>query len=87
MDTGDVVRHMPSGERWLVAYVHREYVCCCGWPESMAKVADCVLLEPATPEQRLILLHQMAEMEGCDSRKSYAKQRLETAHEVLSKEQ
>jgi hypothetical protein len=87
MDTGDVVRHTPSGERWLVAYVHRDYVCCCGWPESLAPVADCVLLESATPEQRLILLRQMAAMEGSDSRKSYAKRRLEAAHEVLPKEQ
>jgi hypothetical protein len=83
MDTGDVILHRPTGEQWLVAYVQGDRLVCCGWPETAAPVSDCELLEAATPEQRLELLHHMAAMSGSDSRKSHALQRLETAEDVL----
>lgn len=76
IDTGDLVRHMPSGETWVVAYVKGEYLAWCGWPEGEAKLADCELLEKATPEYRDKLLKQMAAMSGDDARKRYAIQRL-----------
>lgn len=82
MDTGDVVLHKPTGEKWVVAYVSGENLCCVGWPESFAKVADCVLVRVATTEERRKLLESMASMQGdrtgYDSRKSYAKHRLAT---------
>lgn len=89
MDTGDVVLHKPTGEKWVVAYITTSgrHLVCCGWPESIAELADCDLVKSATPEQRFALLEQMASMTGCDSRKSYAKLRLETAESVLPKEQ
>lgn len=74
IDTGDAVLHRPSGETWLVAYVRNGYVCCCGWPESLAKVEDCELTRKATPEKRMELLEKMKTTEG--SRGAYARQRL-----------
>jgi hypothetical protein len=73
--TGDAIRFLPNGETWLVAYCRDGYVCCCGWPESLAKVENCELVEFGTNEECEKLLQQMAEMRpdnGYDSRKSYA---------------
>ena len=83
MDTGDAVLHLPTGEARLVAYVHGETLCCCGWPESFAPVRDCQLIESATPEARLSLLRRMAAMPGRDSRKTFAQARLAEAENIL----
>jgi hypothetical protein len=76
VDTGDVVLHKPTGERWVVAFVSGENLSWLGWPEGFAKVSDCELLETAKPEVRQQLLERMAAMDGMDSRKTYARQRL-----------
>ncbi len=57
----DVVRHMPSGETWVLA-VDSEggRVMPCGWPESMASTADCELVKPASEAARLAMLHTWA---------------------------
>ena len=68
IDTGDSVLHGPTGETWLVAYVHGHDLCCCGWPASLAKLKDCTLTEKATPEARLQLLKDLADISGNDSR-------------------
>ncbi len=75
IDTADTILHKPSGEKWLVAYARSGYVCCCGWPESLAPASDCELLEKASEEDRLALLRQMADSRGgnYDSRTSYAR--------------
>lgn len=81
IDTGDAVLHIPSGETWLVAYCDNGYVCCCGWPCSLAKVEDCQLKRKATPEKRMELLHKLAAMSGYealhDPRRLYALRTLE----------
>jgi len=71
--TGDTVFHRRSGETWLVAYAQNGYVCACGWPETLAYESDCELIESATEEKRLNLLHELAEKQGHDSRRSYAR--------------
>jgi hypothetical protein len=50
---GDVVRHRPSDEEWLVAYADYETgdLAWAGWPEGGAKIADCDLIE-ARNDQR-----------------------------------
>ena len=58
--TGDVVRHIPSGEKWLVAWADTSEVVCCGWPESIAKASDCHLERAATDEEHLDLLKRIA---------------------------
>ena len=59
-DTGDVVRHGPTGEVWLVAYVDGQHLAWCGWPSGHALVSDCTLVKKATPEERIALLRQLA---------------------------
>lgn len=74
IDTGDHVKHGPSGEEWTVAYVQNGYLSPCGWPEGEAKLSDCTLIEAATDEYRLNLLHELAKLSG--PRGAYARWRL-----------
>lgn len=75
IETADVVLHKPSGEKWLVAYCRGGYVCCCGWPQSLAPVGDCELIEKGTEQEREELIVQMASCRGgeADSRTYYAR--------------
>lgn len=59
---GDAVKHGPTGETWvLAADQHGDDVVCAGWPESIAKAADCTLVEAATDDQRREMLMRVAE--------------------------
>jgi hypothetical protein len=78
IDTGDTVRHSPSGEDWLVAYVAGGMLCACGWPCTLVPVSECALTEKATAENRLELLRQLANGQGDDPRKRYAQRALAT---------
>ena len=60
IDTADVVRHIPTGEEWIVACVRDHRLSWCGWPEGMAELKDCELIEKATPEKRDKLLREWA---------------------------
>lgn len=71
IDTGDVVRHNPSGEEWVVAYVIDGRLCACGWPFSEVNLSECTLVKKATADERVELLQQMASGTG-DSRGTYA---------------
>jgi hypothetical protein len=73
-DTGDSVRHEPTGEEWTVAFVGNGRLCACGWPESIVPLSDCTLIHKATPEFRDSVLRTMAEDSGM--RGTYARQRL-----------
>lgn len=70
--TGDVVRHIPSGEEWLVADVTSTHIGCAGWPHTLAPFADVELVEAATDVYHLELLQRMADMSSPDPRRSYA---------------
>lgn len=77
IDTGDVILHKPTGERWVVAFVKDGRLTWCGWPEGTAALSDCELIEAATDEQRVRLLNEMAAMaEQDDSRCRFARWRL-----------
>jgi hypothetical protein len=76
IDTGDVVRHGPTGEAWVVAYVKGKYLAWCGWPEGEARVSDCSLLKKATPEEKEKLLQELADMPEDDARRRYARRLL-----------
>lgn len=78
IDTGDYVLHHPTGEQWVVACVEGEYLSWCGWPEGMAKLSDCELLEKATPESKEKLLHQLADTTSNDHRSRFARHILST---------
>lgn len=79
IDTGDTVFHRPTRETWLVAYATDRHVCPCGWPESLADLSDCSLVEKATSAERLGLLEDLAAAGGNDSRVRYAIQALRDA--------
>ena len=58
IDTGDTVRHDPTGEKWIVAYVRGDRLAWCGWPEGEAALSDCTLITKATPDERDELLRR-----------------------------
>lgn len=72
IDTGDYVKHRPTGEQWVVAYVHGDRLAWCGWPEGEAALADCELIQKATPEQREKYLRMMLECRDDGPRRRYA---------------
>ena len=76
IDTADHVKHLPTGETWVVACVHGDRLSWCGWPEGMADLADCRLVKKATPDERDKLLRELAAMRADDHRKRHAKWRL-----------
>lgn len=79
IDTGDVVKHGPTGELWTVAYVRGDYLAWCGWPEGEARLADCTLDSKATPEERAILLRALANMPDEDARRRHGRHVCEQA--------
>ena len=78
IDTGDYVLHRPTGEKWVVACVEGEYLSWMGWPEGMAKLADCELLEKATEESRLKLLYELSDNMTNDHRSRFARHIIDT---------
>ena len=76
IDTADVVKHAPSGEEWVVACVRGDRLSWCGWPEGTAALADCTLVRKATPDQRQLLLQDMAASSSGDHRARYARTQL-----------
>lgn len=77
IDTADHVRHVPSGEDWVVAYVRGDRLAWCGWPQGEAALADCMLVKKATPGERDKLLREIADSGSNDARVSFARHRLE----------
>ena len=83
IDTADHVRHIPTGEEWVVACVIGDRLSWCGWPEGTAELKDCELTRKVTPEVRDQLLRDLAGINGSDHRQRYAAARLnaqEAAH-------
>jgi hypothetical protein len=80
IDTADHVRHGPTGETWLVARVHGEYLYPCGWPPSRADLHDCTLVKKASPAERQKLLQELATGQG--EHAEWAKDRLVPANSV-----
>lgn len=76
IDTGDTVRHLPTNEEWIVAYVRGDKLAWCGWPEGEANVEDCDFVDWASDAERIALLQKMAEMDGDDARGRYARERM-----------
>jgi hypothetical protein len=45
---GDVVKHIPTGETWVLACSDGVTVWPCGWPETRASASDCELVKAAS---------------------------------------
>lgn len=51
---GDTVKHIPSGETWILCGANNERgeVIPCGWPfPTLAKAEDCILLKRGGPKE------------------------------------
>lgn len=72
--TGDHVRHIPSGETWVVAFVedHTGLLCACGWPCELVPIAQCQLVKQASDEESLALVRKLAAISEPDIRRSWA---------------
>jgi len=71
--TGDIIRHIPTGEEWTVATVDKTHIGCVGWPYTLAPFKDVELVKAADDAAHLKLLQQMASMSQPDPRRSYAR--------------
>lgn len=72
MRCGDKVKHGPTGETWVVAYVDGEYLAWCGWPEGEARVSDCTLVEACSDEEHHRWLKEVAASSGIRASKAKA---------------
>ncbi len=61
MRGGDTVKHRPSGETWVVAYVDGDSLSWFGWPYGEAKIADCELVEACSDSQHVKGLRRLAD--------------------------
>jgi hypothetical protein len=63
MRTGDAVLHKPTGETWTVAAVSPlgDEIVCCGWPETIAKIDDCELVQACNDADHCELLARVCE--------------------------
>ncbi len=52
---GDHVHHGPTDETWVVAWADYETgdLAWCGWPNGMARLADCTLVKAASDAEHL----------------------------------
>ena len=67
MRAGDVVKHRPSGETWVLAVDSENgRVSWCGWPEGMANERDCEIVQAATDQERDEMLRKGAEKTAND---------------------
>lgn len=73
-ETGDTVKHIPTGENWRVAFCEGDRLWWCGWPEGCADVNDCILVQKCPYlEEKQALLDAMSKMEPGDARGQYAR--------------
>lgn len=77
IDTGDTVHHGPTGEDWLVAFVDGDKLSPLGWPETVAKLADCTLLKKATPEDRAMWQKDLLRLPVSDVRGRWASEHVD----------
>jgi hypothetical protein len=64
------VLHKPTGETWVVAFVERGLLACCGWPFTMVPLEQCEMVKAASKDERDALLREMAAMYTPDPRRS-----------------
>lgn len=67
---GDIIKHNPSGEEWVVAFAdyERNQLSPLGWPESCASLSDCELVEKVNEEKFLYWLEKIKDVDDFRSR-------------------
>jgi len=70
MKAGDDVKHIPTGEEWVLAGVDtkRGEVYPAGWPESIADIKDCELILSCSDKESLETLRQCLSLRPSDVR-------------------
>jgi hypothetical protein len=79
IDTGDIVKHLPTDELWTVACVIDDKLSWCGYPEGTANLNDCVLVDSCPEDEKQEILEMLTDIKGHDHRKEYAINRLKRA--------
>lgn len=74
MRTGDIVRHRPSGEEWLVAWADHQsgYMAPCGWPTCQAKIEDCTVVLMADDAANDKLIDELSRSGRTDAHRAAA---------------
>ena len=55
---GDHVHHAPSDETWVVAWADAEHLAWAGWPDGIARTADCAIIKRATDAEHRAAVEQ-----------------------------
>lgn len=71
IEIADHVKHIPSGEEWIVARVDDKYLWPCGWPESREMKKDCVLIKKSSQESRYKLIEELKKLPATEARHYY----------------
>jgi hypothetical protein len=79
---GDIVRHKPSGEEWVLAVDEDGgWLSPAGWPDTIVRPFECELVTAATDAERLKFLRQVARSRddrgGSDRRARIAQRQLQ----------
>lgn len=67
---GDIVKHGPTGEEWLVAWADPETgdLAWCGWPNGIARISDCTLVEACDDAKHRRVLDMVLGTDGSRAR-------------------
>ena len=66
--SGDEVKHLPSGEEWVLAWGDRDNVSPCGWPETIGNASDCELIRAASDSEYLEMITTWSNSQSKDYR-------------------
>lgn len=67
---GDHVLHRPSGEQWVVAWAEGDDLAPAGWPNSVARLADCEVTHRCTDEEHRSWVAEWRDLKDGDSRRA-----------------
>lgn len=84
---GDTVKHMPTGEIWLVAFADPDtkYLAPAGWPDSRAELSDCEIVRRCSDLEHVAAVTQWETVEN-DTRRGSVLRLYGHALPVLAKE-
>lgn len=68
IEIGDVVKHGPTGETWVVCRVGGDSVYPAGWPPSCGEIKDCTLVRKATADEKADIIKQCMGLPASDAR-------------------
>lgn len=75
-DTGDIIRHKITGDRYLVACCHPPIVYPIGWPSTPLRLDDVELVHEATDAERSMHIEALSQSTGNGHRPRCARARL-----------